>query len=132
MVEFDRHLKRTGRTTRMVLDAYLYACKPEVNHVLILVGKFEEIKRIRGILFRINRFLGNTGIFDKIKIDIEAGSFFNGHPHDIFIDHYYLEQTHGDILESLHKYDAQPTQGVFNEGHNHSDSPGTNLGPFLR
>lgn len=106
--DYEMRGRQTGRTSRMLADAFeqarkgraVYVVAANVRHAHHLEDMAGSVAKELGIKFETPETLGN--------FDWRTMSLKNAHPNCVaIVDHYAIECEYSALLEMLHRYDSK-------------------------
>lgn len=107
--------KRTGRTTRMLEEAI--RLQQEGRAVYVMVGSGSEKERLENILYNgmgASKSIHVDNVHMSQTFDWDLMRLNGAHPNCIcLVDHAVIERKFSPVLEMLHRYDKNPSEGAF-------------------
>jgi hypothetical protein len=105
-----KDLHRTGRTTRLLIDAVSYANKGEA--VYVIAANSAERNRLLRLLWDMvdDQLCLGIKVETPSSVDLDWDSFTlrGAHPNcRVLVDHFTIEHWFSTLLSQLHRYDEK-------------------------
>ncbi|WP_291015315.1 hypothetical protein [Hydrogenophaga sp.] len=103
-----KDLRRTGRTTRMLIDAV--SCAREGKAVYVIAANRQEQGRLQRLLWELTDDQLCHGIKvetpSSVGLDWNSFTLIGAHPNCVvLVDHFTIERLFATQLHELHRYD---------------------------